>query len=85
MMTTESAVLGNLLDVQLEVTASIGTTSLTVAKILALGPDAVVEFARTVDEPIELRANGRLIAYGEIVAIDGRFGLRISSLATQPG
>ncbi len=85
MMTSETSVLGNLLDVELDVTASIGTTSLTVAKILALGPDAVVEFARTVDEPIELRANGRLIAHGEIVAIDGRFGLRISSLATTTG
>lgn len=80
-MLTEPNALGNLLDVELEVTASIASATMTVARILALGPDSVVEFARTVDEPIELRANGKLIARGDIVAIDGKFGLRISSLA----
>ncbi|MGH7708631.1 MAG: FliM/FliN family flagellar motor switch protein [Vulcanimicrobiaceae bacterium] len=69
-----------LLGVVLEVTADIGSTPMSVQQILALGPGSVVEFRRTVDQPIDLKVNGTVIARGEIVAVDGRFGLRITEL-----
>ena len=70
-----------LLGVDLEVTADIGTALMSVQRILALGPASVIEFRRTVDQPIDLKVNGTVIARGEIVAVDGRFGLRITELA----
>jgi flagellar motor switch protein FliN/FliY len=70
-----------LLGVDLEVTADIGTALMSVQRILALGPGSVIEFRRTVDQPIDLKVNGTVIARGEIVAVDGRFGLRITELA----
>jgi flagellar motor switch protein FliN/FliY len=69
-----------LLGVDLEVTADIGTAQMSVQRVLALGPGSVVEFRRTVDQPIDLKVNGTVIARGEIVAVDGRFGLRITEL-----
>jgi flagellar motor switch protein FliN/FliY len=69
-----------LLGVDLEVTADIGTALMSVQRVLALGPGSVVEFRRTVDQPIDLKVNGTVIARGEIVAVDGRFGLRITEL-----
>jgi flagellar motor switch protein FliN/FliY len=53
---------------------------MSVQRVLALGPGSVVEFRRTVDQPIDLKVNGTVIARGEIVAVDGRFGLRITEL-----
>jgi flagellar motor switch protein FliN/FliY len=69
-----------LLGVDLEVTADIGTALMSVQRVLALGPGSVVEFRRTVDQPIDLKVNGTVIARGEVVAVDGRFGLRITEL-----
>jgi flagellar motor switch protein FliN/FliY len=69
-----------LLGVDLEVTADIGAALMSVQRVLALGPGSVVEFRRTVDQPIDLKVNGTVIARGEIVAVDGRFGLRITEL-----
>ena len=74
-----------LLGVDLEVSADLGSAQLTIAEVLALGPGSVVEFRRTVDQPLDLKVNGRLIARGEIVAIDGRFGLRITELVQHAG
>jgi flagellar motor switch protein FliN/FliY len=69
-----------ILDVELELTADIGGASMTIAQLLALGPGALVEFDRAVDSPIDLKVNGRRIARGEIVAVDGRFGVRLTEL-----
>jgi flagellar motor switch protein FliN/FliY len=67
-----------LLNVDLEVTAEIGTTPISIAEVLALAPGSVVEFRRTIEQPVDLKVNGRLLARGEIVAVDGRFGLRVT-------
>jgi flagellar motor switch protein FliN/FliY len=69
-----------LLNVDLEVTAEIGTTPISIAEVLALAPGSVVEFRRTIEQPVDLKVNGRLLARGEIVAVDGRFGLRVTEL-----
>ncbi len=73
-----------LLGVDLEVTADIGTAPLSIAAILALGPGSVVEFRKSASEPIDLKVNGRTIARGEIVSVDGRFGLRITEIVGAP-
>ncbi len=80
-MTATSTNLDLLLDVDLDVTADLGTARLSVAEVLALGPGSIVEFGKSVDQALDLRVNGRTVARGEIVAVEGRFGLRITELA----
>lgn len=84
MIDTFTGNLDLLLGVDLEVTADIGSVPLTIAQILALGAGSVVEFRKTVNEPIDLKVNGRTIARGEIVAVDGRFGLRLTEIIGAP-
>lgn len=69
-----------LMDVSLHVTAELGTCTMSVAEILKLGNGSIVELDRLAADPIDLRVNGRLVARGEVVAIDDNFGVRISEL-----
>ncbi len=71
-----------LLDVSLDVSAEIGSRKMPISAILALGTGSVVGFPQSIDEPVNLLVNGRLIARGEIVAVDDRFALRITELVT---
>ena len=50
--------------------------------IFSLMPGAVVELDQIVNEPVDLLVAGRLIARGEVVVVDGNFGLRVSEVAT---
>lgn len=69
-----------ILDVPLELTVELGRTSMYIKDILDLGPGSVVEINRLAGEPIELLVNGKVIAKGEVVVIDEKFGLRITEL-----
>ena len=59
----------------------VGMASLTVARIFDLQPGAVIVLDRQVDEPLDIRVNGTLIARGEIVAVEGKYGVRVVELA----
>ncbi len=69
-----------MMDIPLEVTVELGQTTLTLAEVLALGPGSVIELNRLPGEPLELLANGRLIARGEVVVLNESFGLRITEI-----
>jgi flagellar motor switch protein FliN/FliY len=69
-----------LLHVPLRITARIGSCRLTVSEILQLGNGSVVELDRAAGEPVDVLANDRCIARGEIVAIGDNFGIRIVEL-----
>ena len=71
---------GVLMHVPLTLTIRIGTCRLSVAEVLQLATGSVVELDRSIDHPVELLANERAIARGEIVAVDNRFALRITEL-----
>ena len=66
------------LDVDLEITAVLGTALMPISQILKLGRGAVVELDRTVGEDIEIHANNELVAKGEVVVIEDRLGVTIS-------
>jgi flagellar motor switch protein FliN/FliY len=66
-----------LLHVPLQVTARLGSCRMAIADILKLGNGSVVELDRAAGEPVDLLANDRRIARGEIVAVGDRFGIRI--------
>jgi flagellar motor switch protein FliN/FliY len=70
-----------LLDVQLEATIRFGERQLLLRDILSMGPGSVIELDRRLDEPADLLVAGRLIARGEVVVVNGSFGLRITELA----
>jgi flagellar motor switch protein FliN/FliY len=67
-----------LMDVQLGVTMRFGSRRLLLREVLELSPGAVVELDRKVQEPVDLLLDGRLVARGEVVVIDGNYGLRVT-------
>lgn len=68
------------LDIQLVATARLGHVEMPVGEVLSLGPGSIVEVGHLVDEPIELLVNNKLIARGDVVVIDEKFGLRITEI-----
>jgi flagellar motor switch protein FliN len=67
-------------DVEMEVTAELGRTRMSVRDLLSLIPGTVVELDRAAGGPADLLVNGRLIARGEVVVIDENFGIRITEI-----
>ena len=75
--------LGRLMEVELEVTLRFGSRTMLLRDILELGAGAVVELDRQVQEPADLLLDGKLIARGEVVVVDGSYGLRVTEMAAQ--
>ena len=72
-------------DVEMELSAELGRTRMSVRELLSLSPGAVVELDRAAGSPADLLVNGRLIARGEVVVIDENFGIRITEIVTPAG
>ena len=68
------------LDIGLTATARLGSVEMPLAEVLSLGPGSIIEVGHLVDEPVELLVNGKLIARGDVVVIDEKFGLRITEI-----
>jgi|HubBroStandDraft_4_1064222.scaffolds.fasta_scaffold1141157_2 flagellar motor switch protein FliN/FliY len=71
-----------LLDVELEATIRFGERTLLLRDILSAAPGSIIELDRELNEPADLLVAGRLIARGEVVVVNGNFGLRITELAS---
>ncbi len=69
------------LEVSVEITAVLGTAIMPISQILKLGRGAVVELNRGVGEDIEIHANNRLVATGEVIVIEDRLGVNINDIA----
>ena len=69
-----------LLDVKLQLTVELGRTELPIKKVLELTKGSIVTLNKAAGEPVELYANGKLIAYGEVVVIEDNFGWRITHI-----
>ena len=76
--------LGLLMDVELAVTLRFGGRRLLLREILELNPGSVIELDREVQEPVDMLLDGRLVARGEVVVINGDYGLRITEVAPTP-
>ena len=68
------------MDVELNVTLRFGQRQLPLREVLDLTSGSVVELDRQVDEPVELILDGRVVARGEAVIIDGNYGMRITQV-----
>jgi len=69
-----------LLDVPLEVTAVLGTANMKVSQLLKMGRGAVVQLERSVEEDIEIKANGNLIARGEVVVVEDHLAITMTKI-----
>lgn len=78
-----SKTLDLLLDVALPVSVSFGKTSLQIREVLKLNTGSVVELDRLVSEPVEVIVNNCVIARGEVVVVDGNYGVRVIHLASR--
>lgn len=72
-----------LLDIELPVTLRFGRTQMLLGDVMALGTGSVIEFDRAVTEPVEVLVNGRVVARGEAVMVEGNYGVRISDIASR--
>jgi flagellar motor switch protein FliN/FliY len=70
-----------LLDVELEVALRFGCREMPLGEILELGPGDVVELDRHVTDPVDLVVGDKIVARGEVVLINGNFGLRVTEVA----
>lgn len=74
--------LAALLDVQLPVSIRFGETEMLLEDVIKLGVGAVIELNSAVDDPVELVVNGRCFARGEVVTVDGFYGVRITEITS---
>lgn len=75
--------LGVILDIELIATARLGSVDMPIADVLSLGPGSIIEVGHLVDEPIELLVNEKLVARGDVVVVDEKFGLRITEIISK--
>ncbi len=79
----EAGNLDLLLDIQLPVVVRMGQTEMQMGELLKLTPGSILELNRSADAPVELLVNGKLIAKGEVVVVDGNFAFRITEIDTR--
>lgn len=74
--------IGMVLDIPVQLSVELGRTKLPIKQVLELKPGSVVELDSVSGEPIDVLVNGYLIAQGEIVVVNGKFGIRLTDVVT---
>ncbi len=69
-----------LLDIPLQVTVQVGSTRMQIREILQLGQGSVVELDKLAGEPMEVLVNNKLVAKGEVVVVNDKFGIRLTDV-----
>jgi len=71
-----------LMDVPLQVTVELGRKKMRIADLLSLSKGSVMELAKVAGEPLDVRVNNQLIARGEAVVINDKFGVRLTDVVS---
>ena len=71
-----------LMDVQLPVSIRFGETEMVLEEVVKLGIGSVIELNSGIDQPVELVVNNHTLARGEIVTVDGFYGIRITEITS---
>ena len=71
------------MDVELPVSVSFGRTRVRLQEILKLITGSIVELDRSISEPVEVIVNNCVVARGEVVVVDGNYGVRISEVMSR--
>ena len=69
-----------LLDIPLEVTVELGNARMFIRDLLQLGQGSVIELEKLAGEPMEVMVNRKLVARGEVVVINEKFGVRLTDI-----
>ena len=72
-----------ILDIQLPVTVSFGSTSRPLAEVLKMSPGSLIELETTAEEPVVLKVNDKPFAWGRVVDVDGYYGVEITEIVGQ--
>ncbi len=75
-----SKLLERIMDIPLTVEVVVGSTTMILKDLLNIGPGSVIELDREINEPVDIRVNGKLMAQGELVVIGEKFGVRITEI-----
>lgn len=71
-----------IMDIPVQLSVELGRTKLTIKNILQLGQGSVVELDGLAGEPMDIFVNGYLIAQGEVVVVDDKYGIRLTDIIT---
>lgn len=77
---TEEINMDVILDVPVTVSMEIGRTQINIRNLLQLNQGSVVELDRFAGEPLDVLVNGTLIAHGEVVVVNDKFGIRLTDV-----
>jgi flagellar motor switch protein FliN/FliY len=72
--------LDRILDIPLVLSAQLGSTRMLIKDLLQLGPGSIVELEKLAGEPLEVLVNERLVARGEVVVVNEKFGIRLTDV-----
>lgn len=71
-----------ILDIPVQITVELGRTKITIKNLLQLAHGSVVELDAMAGEPMDVMVNGTLIAQGEVVVVNDKFGIRLTDIIT---
>jgi len=73
--------LGRILDIPLKISVELGKTKMLINDLLQLGQGSVIELTKLVGEPLEVMVNNQLVARGEVVVVNEKFGIRLTEIS----
>jgi flagellar motor switch protein FliN/FliY len=82
---TDFSKLKMILDIPLKVSVELGRTKMLVNDLLQLGQGSVIELDKIAGEPMEILINDKLVAMGEVVVVNEKFGVRLTDVVSQFG
>lgn len=71
-----------ILDLPLQISVELGRTKMLINDLLQLGQGSVIELTKLVGEPLEVLVNDRLVAKGEVVVVNEKFGIRLTEIVS---
>lgn len=83
MSSDEKKKLDTILDIPVTLSMEVGRTDISIRNLLQLNQGSVVELERVAGEPLDVLVNGTLIAHGEVVVINDKFGIRLTDVISQ--
>ena len=69
-----------ILDIPLELSVEFGKVKIIINDLIQLGQGSIIELEKSVGDPLEIYINGKLIARGDVVVVDDKFGIRVSDI-----
>ena len=69
-----------ILDIPVTIAMEVGSTKINIRNLLQLNQGSVIELDRMAGEPLDIRVNGTLIAHGEVVVVNEKFGIRLTDV-----